>query len=373
MTKEHLLKYLREPGYLNQVSYQELKTLVAAYPSSLSLRYLLALKSKQENNSDYQRQLTFLGTYSIDRGHLFKVFTQQPEEEILSEGIVLQEDYLELKELSTLERELSTLTKTQSAAMEVHNLPLPSEDLFSNNTSADEYFTLDFDEELDMEVATDPILDETVEDSLTEIEELFKDIEITKSTDEIAIPTNTEASIPSNNGNHPSLQEQEANLPLQEVLNGGEFPDIPLEVLDTEIDVVETEEIRPIENASFAIDKEELIINPIPKTNFSTWFEERQEDNYFNGFDLIGYNSKGLIEELIQKDQNNLQEQAAENPMDMEEGIASETLAQLLVVQGHYMKAKMMYEQLKLIYPEKNSFFAAEIQRIENLETESTL
>ena len=53
-----------------------------------------------------------------------------------------------------------------------------------------------------------------------------------------------------------------------------------------------------------------------------------------------------------------------------EEDIASETLAQLLVLQGHYSKAMAMYEQLSLIFPEKSSLFAGEIKKIENLEDE---
>ena len=155
MTKEHLLKYLREPSYLNQVSYQELKTLVAEHPSSLSLRYLLALKSKQENNGDYQRQLEFLGTYSIDRAYLFTIFNQEAAEELLSDDIILQEDFLELKELSTLERELSVITNTAkqpAAAVAIKNLPSSTQEIFLENSVHDEFFTLDFEEEIEVDL-----------------------------------------------------------------------------------------------------------------------------------------------------------------------------------------------------------------------------
>lgn len=47
-------------------------------------------------------------------------------------------------------------------------------------------------------------------------------------------------------------------------------------------------------------------------------------------------------------------------------GVISERLAELLALQGHTNQAKLMYEELSLIYPEKSTYFAAQI---ENLDT----
>ena len=46
--------------------------------------------------------------------------------------------------------------------------------------------------------------------------------------------------------------------------------------------------------------------------------------------------------------------------------IASEQLAELLINQGHYKDAILMYEQLSLKNPEKSSFFAAKIETIKD-------
>ena len=47
--------------------------------------------------------------------------------------------------------------------------------------------------------------------------------------------------------------------------------------------------------------------------------------------------------------------------------LASDALAQLLVKQGHYGQAIAMYEKLVLKYPQKSSFFAAQIEKVEAL------
>ena len=107
MTSDNLLKFLGNREYLHQVSYQELKSMVVQYPYSLSLRYLLAMKSHQEDNTDLDRNIEMLATYGIDRTHLHKIFSADPIVlEDLEEAIVMGEDYLELKELSALEREM---------------------------------------------------------------------------------------------------------------------------------------------------------------------------------------------------------------------------------------------------------------------------
>ncbi len=81
--------------------------MVVQYPYSLSLRYLLAMKSQQEDNTDLGRNIEMLATYGIDRAHLHKIFSEDPIVlEDLEETIIMGEDYLELKELSALEREI---------------------------------------------------------------------------------------------------------------------------------------------------------------------------------------------------------------------------------------------------------------------------
>lgn len=55
---------------------------------------------------------------------------------------------------------------------------------------------------------------------------------------------------------------------------------------------------------------------------------------------------------------------AAEQSVKKRDVIISETLADLLALQGYNKKAKKMYKQLSLIFPEKSGFFAARIKKL---------
>ena len=611
MTKENLLKYLRDPAYLHQVSYQELKTLVAEYPNSLSLRYLLAIKSKQENNGDFDRQLAFLATYSIDRAHLFDIFTKEEELALQEDSVLLQDDFLELKELSALERELSTsvLVQQTTSTKELEPAFLPKyTDLYKetaiqeaqiiNKQSQEEdqleedFYVLNFDEETELEdsiMVTEAVISDTqVADNLAEIEDLFKDLEEEQEEEEIVTI---------------DYSSKNSQL-LQETLISGTFSDIPLEIIDTNVsiigeessevgDAVTDKEVRTVsidylqqvahakkqekdflhkeqslvdapsiqqvpepqqleelalnqpeineqpiiyslessegsdlevitkeaqQSSTISIHEEQtnhpteaksekaieritifekstiiptvsspsnkigaisippnqlsgalssrdkesttdspttklveekgkeglttenildapinkeptpekllssdlknqeqetaavnnsilkeevqplvpisvadaLNIKPLPKSSFTTWYKKSPSSNVdFAGYDLVGFNSKGIIDELTtnptvapkEEEVTSKKEEGrtvtvrkvtsrADKSLVFEEDIASETLAQLLVLQGHFSKATAMYEQLSLIFPEKSSLFASEIKKIENLEDE---
>ncbi len=393
MTKENLLRYLRDPEYLHQISYQELKTLVAEHPNSYTLRHLLAIKSRQEGNDDYNRQKEFASLYSIDRPHLFDILTRAEILEALPEGVLLQEDYLELKELSALEKELSmtsiagsfaasaSVAAVATALPDVPNVPVPKESLLSlefgekaveEDQDSEEYYTLDFDQEI-----LEPSLDleaeakrEKINGSIAEIEAIFEDVD-TPEIEQIPHAAK-EVSIESITNDDNS----------DDVLANADFIEIPLDIVSSEEQ--ETNEQESEEQETYveqAALEEKSGLAPLPKSRFSTWNKPKPE---FAGYDLIGYNSKGMIDELANKrvrktttettiipQKINKVAETADDSLEFESDIASETLAKILIIQGHYTKAISMYKRLSLIFPEKSGLFAAEIKKIENLEDRS--
>lgn len=109
MIGERFIKMLNDPELLKTISYEELKTLALAYPYAHNLRYLLALKAKQEDRPDAARTLATAAAYSLDRTQLFllyapKILTPQRVSEEMSAEV------LELKPIGVVRQELEALT-----------------------------------------------------------------------------------------------------------------------------------------------------------------------------------------------------------------------------------------------------------------------
>ena len=67
------------------------------------------------------------------------------------------------------------------------------------------------------------------------------------------------------------------------------------------------------------------------------------------------------------KKQKSLKKQAKNKESELEQAeIISETLAELMAKQGYTEKAIEMYNRLSLLFPEKNSYFAAKIEDLNN-------
>ena len=78
----------------------------------------------------------------------------------------------------------------------------------------------------------------------------------------------------------------------------------------------------------------------------------RDEDNVFSRYAAKARNSKS---------------EPADAPAEPVFDLYTETLAQIYAEQGYYEQAKDIYSKLILAYPEKNAYFAALIQKIDEL------
>ncbi len=109
MTQDRLLKLLEQPEQLAFIPFEELKTLALAYPYAHNLRYLLALKAKNEDHPDQHKLLATAAAYSLDRTRLFNLcapiqLVPQKMEEIL-ELKPLDDLLKEREQLNVLQRE----------------------------------------------------------------------------------------------------------------------------------------------------------------------------------------------------------------------------------------------------------------------------
>ncbi len=106
MSNEQLTAYLKDESYLYSLSYEELKTLVVEYPYAANLRILLLKKSYIDKNKDYERNLQMAAAYTTNRRHLYKIVQKLKTLQNAPENVILGEDYLELTELSNIEKML---------------------------------------------------------------------------------------------------------------------------------------------------------------------------------------------------------------------------------------------------------------------------
>jgi hypothetical protein len=140
MTTEQLTAYLQDDSYLYAVSYEELKTLVMQYPYATNLRILLLKKSFLEQNKDYDRNLQMAATFTTNRKYLYQVVQKVKSFQSAPQSVILGEDYLELTELSNIEKLLAEkqVADALGSASEFDNLAADWQLEFGNLETTEE-------------------------------------------------------------------------------------------------------------------------------------------------------------------------------------------------------------------------------------------
>ena len=84
------------------------------YPYSANLRILLLKKSYLDKHKDYDRNLQMSATYTTNRKHLYKTIKRLKSFKFVPQNVILGEEYLELTELSNIERLLAERQVSQA-------------------------------------------------------------------------------------------------------------------------------------------------------------------------------------------------------------------------------------------------------------------
>lgn len=356
MNSENFHEYVKNPSMLHQVSYQELKSLVLQYPYSPNLRYLLLLKSLFDKNKDFDKLQMLASLSSPDRKKLRQLVKQYARLNEIQENYSLNEDFLELKDLSALENLLDepagtgTSVNKETGFAEAIVPPPPSTHSMLEDI---------LDDEPAPENEVNFLGGFFGENSI--LENLLVD-EPTSSSSEPSVAEKEGADLPTLETILEEAAEEFDDQPVAAPNQGTSIGDYAVEVVpEYPVEAPPTPPEIPLEITN------EPDIQPVPKPRsaFHSWlkqFNPPQAGLLNTDLKDISLNSRHphTIEEYKEQSAKQIADQSVEE----DEEIVSETLALLLEKQKLFGKAISMYRRLSLQYPEKSSLFAAKIEEL---------
>ncbi|NUQ24475.1 MAG: hypothetical protein HUU34_11035 [Saprospiraceae bacterium] len=321
MNAETLAGFIKEPSRLYQVSYQELKTLAMQYPYAQNLHLLLLEKSLLDRHSETGDNLEKAAAYMPDRSLLFNKLKAYETSEVPDNSWLTHEgEVLVLKDLHTLPPLVKEPQPAEEPRMQMEwSLPAmpPSEEI----------------EEDEEEILSVPI---------------------------IASPAAPQADMPAP---RPSPPDRSYLDTVTAIAASG----IPAA---SAIWHVVKEVPPPVAEPEPEIKKEAPVSAPLSKNSFESWRRMRQPSlpRPIPAAKPAGPEQSAPIEKHAKT-------RAKEDPIKAivhksvtdNEGLASETLADLLARQGAVERAVKMYERLILIFPEKSTYFAAKIEQLKKI------
>lgn len=425
MDAQTFVAILKNRERLFEIPWEQLKTLSQEHPYSPHVWWLMLEKARLEQRPDFEQLLEHTASRTFDRAFLYRYLRHLQTQAASEEHFQLAEDYLELKDLSELERleaapqpaEPEPESEREMAATPPPDMPQP--------VSADEERETDLDDG----------------ERFASLEEVFQfpaDLPPPK-----AEPGDTAKEEPSGSEGTPaepdelkamrgkvlSLDDLLAELP-EEVIeewededDAGEAPpaaSVPAERSDMPVPdhtpdapasaataTEHTSSAPPIDYAAYGelaaagvitarhmvkwlrgtatqpkrhdVPFEVRTTNPRPapmkRQQLDSWQKLLHDPSrhLFIAPDsevekpILRHHGRPADEpDKKKKKKKSLPEperiarQSLQTPPDL----VSEPLAQVLEKQGHYEQAIIMYERLRLKYPEKSNFFAAKIEAL---------
>lgn len=396
MNLENFADYLKYPSRLYQLPYEELKSLTMQYPYCSNFHVLLLIKSKLESHPDLEKNLAKAATYCTDRKFLRKIMKEEAPLQVGTPFTIGEDEVLELKDLFTLESQLEKIPVSPGTPTEKDTPENITFDLFPERTidmqeEDPENAAVEYPEGENSEAGTpeatptgsysaepllspDPDLSQIVPEEVKDSAEIgIPDAAATVQgytpTPELVAHLGTVLSITANWTSDP-VGTEPALIPT---------PGLPDSILAGCITVnqlvhewweqqgnttsLEWEIPSFTSNASVSSTQQvESNLSPTPKSAFNS-YRKRYVKPLRKGTDaaspvLLGKNPTGPPQRAKKVAAESIREDL---------GVASETLAGLLVQQHQYDRAIKMYEHLSLLIPEKNTYFAAKIDEIKKI------
>lgn len=346
MTSSSFVGYLKDSNLLHQASYQELKTLSLQYPYCQNLQLLLLKKSYLNNHDDSDKNLERTASCTVDRTQLYHQMTAIGKEELnLEPTFLMEEDYLELTNLEPVAtasseplEEPQAITKEWPSREGIDGRPAPKEQ--------DDTFTFEVsDNVVPAENTLSPIVEQPKR-YIIDQDGLLDLIAIATILPQVpAALTKTEE-----RKEEPILSERTSTRHAAPTLHRLK-----------QKDRAKLAKIHANSRLSLNSSRPE----PRPKQSFNSWLQQFQDPSAQLDHLMEHSRLSEVQKERKQRKKKKTPPKVVIQSITENKEVASETLAKLLVLQGQSKKARQMYEQLMLLFPEKNSYFAAKIEELE--------
>jgi hypothetical protein len=338
MTGEKIGHYIGKPLNINQEETLDLLAVRDKYPyaSSLHMIYLKALA--EQNDLKFEETLKQVAAHVMDREHLYALIKSQSEPKAP----------VERTEEKALESPENSISKDDANKEEVVNIIALTEDKDPNQDLKEE------PEELTVSVIkeeatanTDVPFDTEAlfsENTALDPEERFSDVE-----------ENTEAVVEESHFTSPiSLEVDEKEIVIEQAEEPTLVADENISFVDWLKKKKRNERIQPLKPKK--VTKEEVVNKTIKKPTRRK--KSAEITALLNKFIAEEPSISRPVKDFYNPTKN------AQRSIEEASDLVSETLAKIHVLQKNYRKAIHAYEQLILLYPEKKTFFASQIEKI---------
>ena len=380
MNAENYPDFLRQPERLWQLNGHELRSLVMEHPYSANLHLLLAKKAQMEEWPDADALLTKAATYHSDRRQLHwqirTLPTQRPEDAPRT-----IEEVLELKPLDAPLPEVPELTElertppTASVETAFNALIVPGAGGAAAASDSWEEEALVWPTALPDEAPVTTV-------SVSWAERLDAAVETAKAlplTDDFtAIMATPPVSVPVQLPHWEAQWQYAVGIAVALPLAPPEmvayraanpaYRDVAADLVATVAAGIAAADSAWVPAlAGLAAPDPEEVIAPLPVEVLPSYREQYRPARLSTLSELL--ENKGRIDKSKKKKAKRRKpktKEVARRSLETDTELVSETLAQLLESQGHYERAKAMYERLSLSNPEKSGFFAARIEALQD-------
>jgi hypothetical protein len=379
MTGETLISYIQQELHLDSAAANELRKMSEAYPWFATPRLLLLRHLKDTGSPLFDGQFSRAAAYLSGRELLFSLLVpaaapvrSEPVEDARPEipaevlaGQTMDETGYEIeletepskieKEEPTLERNIAEVVARQAMFIRQEipdDFELEIDPVLGIITPAEVSISDFLKQQQIAELEPDSSLTQTGE--LLQIEEPDPEMplqQVKNEAEPIVSPIDQPEEI------HPAPEPEIPALGLQgELLEGAVTSDALQTALSMEISSFEKE--LSFSDWLSRIDSHSAVVEPV----------QLPKNNRVNQFSLIDdfIRSNPRIDPRVSKDTRSI-EDISEDSVREHDSFITDTLARIYVRQGLYTKAIQAYENLSLKYPEKSTYFAAQIEEIKKL------